>query len=173
MSETIVEKNINHKAGADGMGYAELLTMAHSKGLEGVEVEVVQLPTKDNNMMAVCKAKVTMSNHKVFTDIADASPDSVNDVLLNSCLLRVASTRAKSRALRDALGLGVTETTYEVKSGDSTQNIGHATVRQINAIKNLCKQLGRKFDPELMATLNKVAASKLIVQLSEKLQMIS
>lgn len=170
-----VESHIDYKAGVDGFSFGELLTQAHSKGLKGITVEVLQFPTKDNGMLAVCRATVSMADDRTFIDIADASPESIVDITMAHYLLRISSTRAKSRALRDALGVvAISPEQLLPNSKDEVKQPEiKATIRQIRAIEQLCKQLGRKYDPHLAATLNKVAASKLIMQLSDQIKRIS
>lgn len=85
--------------------YPGLLSLAHKKGLRRIEVDVVQLPDKENNFLAVASAEAEFE-HGTFTDVGDASPESV-DTHLTPHILRMASTRAKARALRDALNVGV------------------------------------------------------------------
>ncbi len=48
------------------------------------------------------------SDGSVFIDVGDASPDSVGADKFVPHLLRVASTRAKARVLRDAYGIAMT-----------------------------------------------------------------
>ncbi|HYE58605.1 MAG TPA: hypothetical protein VD948_08870 [Rhodothermales bacterium] len=85
--------------------YAGLLDMAHEKGLQGIETEIVQLPTPENGHTAVVTARVTTATG-VFTGIGDADQSNVSRMMLPH-LLRMAETRAKARALRDAVNVGV------------------------------------------------------------------
>jgi len=85
--------------------YADLLTAMHQSGIKALQTSVVQLPLPDNGQLAVVKA-VLKTGIGVFTGLGDASPQSVEAELVPH-LIRVAETRAKARALRDALGVGV------------------------------------------------------------------
>jgi hypothetical protein len=86
--------------------YADLISSIQEKGiLKELRTEIVQLPAKENNHLAVVKATV-ITGMGVFTGLGDASPISVEKEFVPH-LLRVAETRAKARALRDALGIGV------------------------------------------------------------------
>lgn len=90
--------------------YAGLLDMAHQQGLKSVHTELVQVPAEGNNRVAICKATVTMEKdgvERVFTGIGDAAPNNVAPAML-TCLIRMAETRSKARALRDAVNVGVT-----------------------------------------------------------------
>jgi hypothetical protein len=91
-----------------------LLALGHERGMKGITVTVVQLPTELNGMTAVCAASVEMPGG-VFSDIGDASPTNVNRMIAPH-LIRMASTRAKARALRDAVNIGVTA--FEELGGD-------------------------------------------------------
>ena len=77
--------------------YEGLLDLAHQRNLLSIEVEIIQIPTKENNMTAICKAIATTDKER-FQDIGDASPNSVNSALVPH-LIRMASTRAKAREI--------------------------------------------------------------------------
>src|SRR5829696_7266479 len=67
--------------------YAGLLEEAHSRGLRSIETELLQVPSKENGEVAIVKnVNRTIAPH----------------------LIRMAETRAKARALRDAINVGVT-----------------------------------------------------------------
>jgi hypothetical protein len=87
--------------------YAGLLDLAHQRGLLKLEVEPIQYPTKDNGYEAICKAVATSSAGEVFVDIGDANPNNTNKMIALH-LLRMASTRAKARVLRDMNNIGMT-----------------------------------------------------------------
>lgn len=84
--------------------YAGLLARAHEEGLEAIETELVQLPSDDNGLMAVVRATVR-SKRGTYAGIGDADPSNVNRAVVKH-LVRVAETRAKARALRDATNIG-------------------------------------------------------------------
>lgn len=89
--------------------YAGLLDLAHQQGLQSIRTELVQAPTDANNRVAICSATVTLHKDGVdreFTGIGDAAPNNVAPAM-QTCLLRMAETRAKARALRDAVNIGV------------------------------------------------------------------
>jgi hypothetical protein len=87
--------------------YSGLLDLAHQKGLSMLEVEVIQFPTADNGMEAICKATAESLIGNVFSDVGDASPKNVNRAVALH-ILRMASTRAKARVLRDMVNVGMT-----------------------------------------------------------------
>src|ERR687883_261795 len=86
--------------------YAGLLEEAHSRGLRSIETELLQVPTEENGEVAIVKAVIRTEEGK-FAGIGDASPQNVNRTIAPH-LIRMAETRAKARALRDAINVGVT-----------------------------------------------------------------
>jgi hypothetical protein len=86
--------------------YAGLLEEAHSRGLRSIETELLQVPAKENGEVAIVKAVIRTEEGK-FGGIGDASPQNVNRAIAPH-LIRMAETRAKARALRDAINVGVT-----------------------------------------------------------------
>jgi predicted amidohydrolase YtcJ len=86
--------------------YAGLLEEAHSRGLRSIETELLQVPAKENGEVAIVKAVIRTEEGK-FGGIGDASPQNVNRAIAPP-LIRMAETRAKARALRDAINVGVT-----------------------------------------------------------------
>lgn len=57
-------------------------------------------------MTAIASATVTGKDGEVFSDVGDASPSSCSSKLVPH-LIRMASTRAKARALRDFTNIGM------------------------------------------------------------------
>ena len=89
--------------------YAGLLDLAHQNGLREIRTELVQTPTAENHQVAICLATVVIDTEgvlKTFTGIGDAAPENVSPAM-RTVLIRMAETRAKARALRDAVNVGV------------------------------------------------------------------
>jgi hypothetical protein len=86
--------------------YAGLLEEAHSRGLRSIETDLLQVPDAGNGEVAIVRAVVRTEDGK-FTGIGDASPENVNRNIAPH-VIRMAETRAKARALRDAINVGVT-----------------------------------------------------------------
>ncbi|HOI94554.1 MAG TPA: hypothetical protein PK250_07595 [Syntrophobacter fumaroxidans] len=86
--------------------YAGLLDLAHQKGLRKLVVEFIQLPNQENSNTAICKAVAETIDGEVFADIGDANPVNTNKKVVNH-IIRMASTRAKARCLRDLTNVGL------------------------------------------------------------------
>ncbi|MDP8939519.1 MAG: hypothetical protein M3N10_04365 [Actinomycetota bacterium] len=86
--------------------YAGLLEEAHSRGLRSIETELLQIPSAENGELAIVKAVVRTEEGR-FSGLGDASPENVGRAIAPH-LIRMAETRAKARALRDAINVGVT-----------------------------------------------------------------
>lgn len=85
--------------------YAGLLSRAHEEGLDKIETSIIQLPSDANGFTCICLA-VVHTTKGTFTGIGDATPENVNRRIVPH-LIRMAETRAKARALRDAVNIGV------------------------------------------------------------------
>ena len=96
--------------------FAGLLDEAHNRGLNSIDTELVQAPTEDNGRVAICKARVEMEDGRTFSGIGDASPENVGRNIVPH-IIRMAETRAKARALRDAVNVGATAL-EELADGD-------------------------------------------------------
>src|SRR5579884_2732358 len=105
--ETAVVKRefIVERQGKSFVLYAGLLDLAHSQGLRAIRTRLVQVPSEDNGQTAVVQAEVE-TDKGTFSGIGDASPGNVARAML-TCTMRLAETRAKARALRDAVNVGV------------------------------------------------------------------
>lgn len=93
--------------GQEFITYEGLLSEAHAKGLKSIRTRLVQLPDTSNGHTAVVTAEVELDGGKVFSGIGDANPQNVNSMIAKH-LIRMAETRAKARAFRDAVNIGMT-----------------------------------------------------------------
>lgn len=167
----INENFIINLQGKSFVTYEGLLDLAHKQGLLSIEVEIIQFPSRENNMLAICRATAKTEN-TIFTDIGDASPQSVNSSLIPH-LIRMASTRAKARVLRDLTNVGITafeELSFEESSSGepSDYSIGEnepPTKRQVETIEKLSSQLGQTID---LTSLNKKTAGSLISKMLDE-----
>ena len=94
-----------NRHGKDYVLYAGLLDEAHLQGLQSIKTELVQVPTAQNGHVAICTAEV-VTERGTYTGIGDADPANVNQMMANA-LIRMAETRAKARALRDAINVSM------------------------------------------------------------------
>ena len=100
------ERFLTSIQGKDFVVYAGLLDLAHQSGLMKLEVESLQAPSKENGNIAICRAVATSRNGQTFSDLGDANPENVNKKIVPH-IIRMASTRAKARALRDMCNVGI------------------------------------------------------------------
>lgn len=114
--------------------FAGLLDEAHNRGLKGIDTELVQVPTEENGNVAVVKARVEMEGPegslRIFSGIGDASPENVGRNIVPH-IIRMAETRAKARALRDAVNVGATAL-EELSDGDDAPPANYPTGRAPN-----------------------------------------
>jgi len=87
--------------------FAGVLDAAHKAGLRALTTELVQVPSAENGHLAIVKARAEFEDGRVFEDLGDCSPASTSPMLA-AASIRLASTRAKGRVLRDAVNVGQT-----------------------------------------------------------------
>src|SRR4029079_12947278 len=85
--------------------YAEILKIAHEEGLKSIATQLLVTPNDENGRLAIVKATVEIE-HGHFEALGDADPTSVEERFIPH-LIRVAETRAKAPALRDAVNCGI------------------------------------------------------------------
>lgn len=164
----INEKFIINLQGKNFVTYEGLLDLAHQRGLVSIDVELLQFPSAENNMTAIAKATAITTKEK-FSDIGDASPKSVNNMLIPH-IIRMASTRAKARALRDLTNVGMTaveELSFEGNAAESSEpyQVEEApTKRQLETIEKLTGDSEQKINYD---NLTKKTAGTLIGKLLE------
>ncbi len=91
--------------GSDFVKYEGLLDEAHQQGLCRVSTTLLQVPHADNGHVAIVAAEIETAKG-TFSGIGDASPANVSRMIAPHTI-RMAETRAKARALRDAVNIGV------------------------------------------------------------------
>jgi hypothetical protein len=119
------EEYMIERSGRRFVLYAGLLEEAHARGLRSIETELLQVPTPENGEVAIAKAVVRTEGGK-FSGIGDASPENVGRAI-RPHVIRMAETRAKARALRDAINVGVTA--LEELIGDESEEIAPEPAR--------------------------------------------
>ena len=100
------DRFITNIKGKDFVLYAGVLDLATQKGLLKLEVELLQFPTKENGNEAICRAIAESKTGEVFSDIGDANPKNCHELIVKH-LIRMASTRAKGRCLRDMCNISI------------------------------------------------------------------
>ncbi|MCX8110155.1 MAG: SWIM zinc finger domain-containing protein [Syntrophorhabdaceae bacterium] len=100
------ERFIKNIKGKDFVLYAGVLDLAHKLGLVELKATPIQYPTKENDMRAICVSFAKTSDGRVFEDVGDADPNNT-DSTISRHIIRMASTRAKARALRDLTNVGM------------------------------------------------------------------
>lgn len=117
--------------------YPELLNAAHEheKEFKGIETNPVQFPSADNNHTAIFTARVKIGE-RVFTGTGDANPENISPEIAKH-FIRAAETRAKARALRDALNVPIV----------AIEELGHELVNGTVLFGPLKTQNGKK-EPE-------------------------
>ena len=86
--------------------YAGLLDEAHQKGLKAIRTRLIQAPCPENGETTICLAEVEMEDGRVFSGIGDATPHNVGRNIAPHAI-RMAETRSKARALRDAINVAI------------------------------------------------------------------
>lgn len=82
--------------------YAGLLAMAHAKGLQSLSACFISVTSE----LALAEATAAFTDGRTFSECADATPTNVGSKV-KAHFARMALTRAKARALRDALNISV------------------------------------------------------------------
>jgi len=151
--------------------YEGLLDMAHQIGLSKLAIVILQYPSTDNDNTAICRATATTKDGFVFSDIGDANKSNTSK-MVSSHLIRMASTRAKGRALRDMCNIGIccAEELGDTNNGNSNGNgNNHSTQAAAKnstantANKTSAKQLSLE---ELNENLDKLCEIKLLAPIN-------
>jgi len=103
--------------------YPGVLDAAHEAGLKSITTTLIQVPSELNGNTAVVHATVETAKG-TFTGIGDASPANVSRAMANG-LIRFAETRAKARAMRDAINIG--EALADDPDDDEPRHVNHDT----------------------------------------------
>lgn len=82
--------------------YSGLLAMAHARGLVSLKARFVSVTSE----LALAEAEATFTDGQVFAEAADATPGNVG-TKVKAHFARMALTRSKARALRDALNISM------------------------------------------------------------------
>jgi len=102
---TVNEKAVINRQGRDFVLYWGLLDAAHRAGMRSIFTTLVQAPSSTNGGIAIVHATVEF-DWGSYTGIGDADDKNVNRNIAPA-KIRMAETRAKARALRDALNVNM------------------------------------------------------------------
>jgi hypothetical protein len=78
------------------------LAMAHDRGLTSLSAHFISV----TDTLALAEAEAIFADGKTYSECADATPGNVN-AKIRPHFPRMALTRAKARALRDALNISM------------------------------------------------------------------
>src|SRR5215207_6655526 len=111
------EHNQKVQGGSEHVLYKGLLAMAHERWRSGwsLEARITEYPSAANGQTTFAEATVTTPDEMRFTEMADANAQNTNKMIAPHAP-RMALTRAKGRALRDALNIG--EAMFEELGGE-------------------------------------------------------
>jgi hypothetical protein len=98
----IPEKYIVKIQGKDFITYNGLLNLAHEKGLIAIRVVDVVVDFEKNT--AWCQVNVLFEDDREFSGVGSATSDNLK-AMVKGHFVEMAHTRAKARALRDALNI--------------------------------------------------------------------
>ncbi len=121
------KRHIIKLQGREFVTYEGLLDAAHKQGLQEIRTQLVQVPGPQTDHTAICTAEVVLRDPetgttRIFTGIGDANPRNTSrNVALH--LIRMAETRSKARALRDAINVGMCSV-EELESAELPAEIG-------------------------------------------------
>jgi len=93
---------LTHLHGKAFVRYAGLLALAHERGLVRLDARI----EFHSETLVLASATATFADGRTFTEWADATPANVT-AQVRPHWIRMALTRAKARALRDALNIAV------------------------------------------------------------------
>lgn len=141
---------IVNRQGKDFALYAGLLDQAHREGLKRITTKLLQAPNDENGQLAICYAEVE-TEKGVFSGIGDATPQNVGRMIAPHAI-RMAETRAKARALRDAINVGVTSVE---ELGDFEEEAAHASPH--SAAQRPARQIAALPRPEPVQALPRAA----------------
>ncbi len=132
---------IGGSKGKEAILYNGLLALAHADERFGhIRAYITQYPSADNRFVCFARAEIyDKQGNLMGMEEADASKDNCGS-MTKASFPRMALTRAKGRAFRDFLNVGMV-------TADEIPDIFEpelASVRQIGEIKKLAKQLRMK-----------------------------
>jgi len=112
-----------------------VLREAHENGLLELSVKLLEAPSAENGQTAICEATAVFpgenGRERIFTEIGDCNERNCTPMIA-AHRIRMAATRAKGRALRDALGIG--EALMEELGGSEETAGGHSSAGDMSRV---------------------------------------
>lgn len=153
------------------------------------DTEQTTAPNKDNEFTSVCKYVCKIKGHDGgdyhFSDVADATYNNVGSTKTDKdrfayFVTTVSSTRAKSRAWRDALGLAVVTFDELPKDVDAIDAVDFEVMNdaQVETCRTICKRLKIKFEDFVfeetglkdLAKISRLEGARLVKELNKRQQ---
>jgi hypothetical protein len=170
------KKHVIQLQGQEFVTYEGLLNEAHQRGLKEIRTQLIQRPGPENGHTAIVAAEVTLDGDRVFTGLGDANPGNTSAAIARHAI-RMAETRAKARALRDAVNVGMTAIEELGEATDPVARGGHeggqvlaaaptkmATQKQIHKVATEMARVGwteKEGRDFLIRSFNKLSRSEL------------
>lgn len=146
------DKSTGRLVETEAVLYKGLLHFCKERGIRKLSARLVQSPSQDNKCVAICESELHITSDKdpnvieTYYEIGDASPANVNKMIVPH-LIRMAATRAKARAMRDALDIGMVsaeELAEDVFSAPQPNGASHKPTEQVLAENNLKQELNNE-----------------------------
>jgi hypothetical protein len=133
--------------GVKAATYKGLLAKAHEMGLLSIVTEMVIAPDSDG-ALCVFRATVTMEGDTVdrprtFTGYGDATHRNVK-AGVKAHWMRMSETRAKSRALRDAVNVGVVSEDELLALRPDEDKAKELKARKLELVRGIAREMRRR-----------------------------
>lgn len=140
----IAKDHIIDLKGKQFVTYVGLLDAAHKKGLSGFHTQIIQCPSDANGQTTIVHARAVFNGGEFAYDgIGDANATNVNRMIVPHCI-RMAETRAKGRALRDALNVSMTMLEELDDYSKSAGNVELPPTKTVSKVSDFDHAAGQK-----------------------------
>ena len=130
----------------DVVTYAGLLSLAHDQGLKKIDTSLLQIPDQTNGQTAVVHA-IVETETGIYKGHGDANPENVTSRIIPH-IIRMAETRAKARALRDAVNIGIVAIEELNLEGNGRPGNGNSPKNSQNQTDNRNHDIRSRSRPE-------------------------
>ncbi len=149
LTDEFKQKFIVNIKGKDAVKAEGLTVLAHQKGIWKMETKIIQFPTPENDMTAICETTIGGYDYDpvtdkirevVYSDIGDANPSNCTKMVATA-FIRMASTRSQARALRKYTNIDMVSTSeLETVVGEPPEPL--ITTQQLTEAKTIIKANG-------------------------------